>query len=190
MLGTAGAIAVAVAAVPAGLRCHWHAPPCRKPASSPWRKPALEPDRSASNQNAPCIMLEHFAFETLPVSTRHSGEKRGFRQNPRHFVTAAAFASAEQFQAAAVRRRRSLTDGVSIASEITLKYHKSYRGWGRGGGDSFPKGSLPHKAFQTSKYHRSSLTPAPPDRAQPDRRRACPCCRSRCRPAWRSSRPR
>ncbi|WP_156802807.1 hypothetical protein [Desulfovibrio sp. 6_1_46AFAA] len=28
----------------------------------------------------------------------HSGEKRGFRQNPRHFVAAAAFASAEQFQ--------------------------------------------------------------------------------------------
>ncbi|MEG6502730.1 MULTISPECIES: hypothetical protein [unclassified Desulfovibrio] len=42
--------------------------------------------------------LEHFAFETLPVSTHHSGEKRGFRQNPRHLVAAAAFASAEQFQ--------------------------------------------------------------------------------------------
>jgi len=60
--------------------------------------------------------LEHFAFETLPVSTHHSGEKRGLRQNPRHFVAAAAFASAEQFQAAAVRRRRSLTNGDSIAS--------------------------------------------------------------------------
>ena len=42
--------------------------------------------------------LQHFAFETLPVSTHHSGEKRGLRQNPRHFVAAAAFASAEQFQ--------------------------------------------------------------------------------------------
>ena len=29
------------------------------------------------------IALEHFAFETLFVSTHHSGEKRGFRQNPR-----------------------------------------------------------------------------------------------------------
>ncbi len=62
--------------------------------------------------------LEHFAFETVPVSTHHSGEKRGFRQNPRHVVAAAAFASAEPFQAPAVRRRRSLTDGDSIASEI------------------------------------------------------------------------
>ncbi|VZH33341.1 protein of unknown function [Desulfovibrio sp. 86] len=35
-------------------------------------------------------------------------------------MAAAAFASAEQFQAAAVRRRRSLTDGDSIASEIAL----------------------------------------------------------------------
>ena len=42
--------------------------------------------------------LEHFAFETLLVSTHHSGEKRGFRQNPRHFVATAAFAPAEQFQ--------------------------------------------------------------------------------------------
>ena len=44
------------------------------------------------------LSLEHFAFETLPVSTHHSGEKRGLRQNPRHVVAAAAFASAEQFQ--------------------------------------------------------------------------------------------
>ena len=44
------------------------------------------------------FLLEHFAFETLLVSTHHSGEKRGFLQNPRHFVAAAAFASAEQFQ--------------------------------------------------------------------------------------------
>ena len=62
--------------------------------------------------------LEHFAFETVPGSTHHSGEKRGFRQNPHQVVAAAAFASAEQFQAPAVRRRRSLTDGDSIASEI------------------------------------------------------------------------
>jgi len=64
------------------------------------------------------IKLEHFAFETLLVSTHHSGKKRGLRPNPRHFVAAAAFASAEQFQAAAVRRQRSLTDGDSTASEI------------------------------------------------------------------------
>ena len=42
------------------------------------------------------------------------------RQNPRHFVAAAAFASAEQFQAAAVGESTSLTDGDSIASEIAL----------------------------------------------------------------------
>ncbi|MGE4310406.1 hypothetical protein [Desulfovibrio sp.] len=42
--------------------------------------------------------LEHFAFETLLVSTHHSGEKRGFRQNPRRFVATAAFAPAGQFQ--------------------------------------------------------------------------------------------
>jgi hypothetical protein len=35
-------------------------------------------------------------------------------------VAAAAFASAEQFQAAAVRRRASLTDRDSIAKEIAL----------------------------------------------------------------------
>ncbi|SCM72933.1 hypothetical protein KL86DES1_20927 [uncultured Desulfovibrio sp.] len=67
-------------------------------------------------------ILEHFAFETRLVSTHHSGETRGFRQNPRHFVAAAAFASAAQFQAAAVWRRRSLTDGDSIASEIALNF--------------------------------------------------------------------
>ena len=65
--------------------------------------------------------LEHFAFETVPGSTHHSGEKRGFRQNPHQVVAAAAFASAEQFQAPAVRRRRSLTDGDSIARESALK---------------------------------------------------------------------
>ena len=42
--------------------------------------------------------LEHFTFETLLASARHSSEKRGFLQNPRHFVATAAFASAEQFQ--------------------------------------------------------------------------------------------
>ena len=42
--------------------------------------------------------LEHFAFETVPVSTHPSGEKRGFRQNPRRFVATAAFAPAGQFQ--------------------------------------------------------------------------------------------
>ncbi|MDY0260626.1 MAG: hypothetical protein RBR41_13300 [Desulfovibrio sp.] len=42
--------------------------------------------------------LEHFSFETLFVSTHHSGGKRGFRRNPRHFVATAAFAPAEQFQ--------------------------------------------------------------------------------------------
>ena len=42
--------------------------------------------------------LEHFAFETVPGSTHHSGENHVFRQNPRHVVAAAAFASAEQFQ--------------------------------------------------------------------------------------------
>ncbi|SCM70708.1 hypothetical protein KL86DES1_10575 [uncultured Desulfovibrio sp.] len=35
-------------------------------------------------------------------------------------MAAAAFASAEQFQAATVRRRRNLTDGDSIAREIAL----------------------------------------------------------------------
>ena len=70
--------------------------------------------------------LEHFAFETVPVSTHPSGEKRGFRQNPRHVVAATAFASAEQFQAAAVRRRRSLTDGDSIASEIALIHTQAW----------------------------------------------------------------
>ena len=29
----------------------------------------------------------------------------------------------------------------------TRNYTKSFRGWGRGGGDPFAKGSLPHKAF-------------------------------------------
>ena len=32
----------------------------------------------------------------------------------------------------------------------TLKYNKNFRGWGRGGGDPFLKGSLPHRAFPDS----------------------------------------
>ncbi len=30
---------------------------------------------------------------------------------------------------------------------IVLTHNKSFRGWGRGGGDPFSKGSLPHRAF-------------------------------------------
>ena len=44
------------------------------------------------------------------------------RQNPRHFMEAAAFVSAEQFQAAAVGESTSLSDGDSIASEIAPEH--------------------------------------------------------------------
>ena len=56
--------------------------------------------------------LEHFAFETLLVSTRHSGEERGFRQNPRHVVARGTF----------VQRSSSYTfSKVKCSSEIALR---------------------------------------------------------------------
>ncbi|WP_179981610.1 hypothetical protein [Desulfovibrio sp. 86] len=57
---------------------------------------------------------EHFAFEILPVSTHHSVEKRGFRQNPRHFVAVAALASAEQFQSEIALKPPDLWEAVQI----------------------------------------------------------------------------
>jgi len=46
----------------------------------------------------PLSCLEHLAFETLPVLRVILVKKRGFRQNLRRLVAAAAFAPEEQFQ--------------------------------------------------------------------------------------------
>ncbi len=73
------------------------------------------------------LTLNCFTFQNF-----HAAQKCGLRQHPRH-VVCAAFS----------RGVRAVNVFLSL---IAQKNNKRFRGWGRGGGDPFAKGSLPHRA--------------------------------------------
>ena len=57
----------------------------------------------------------------------------------------------EQGRFASVISLQGQEGGCAVENRWTiLNCDKSFRGWGRGGGDPFAKGSLPHKVFSNN----------------------------------------